>query len=1039
MMLLGLNNCRALMQMAARLPVLLFFLTAGAVAADSGTSIDQMRVDQLVKEADYLLNNGDEDSAIPYLDAYLDRMKDVDDSRVREMKQDIRFKLASIFLRTENYVRGDGYLNDYVKSRPAPQWHEAMKLRVSSLLESRDFEACVVAATNAMAGPPADVRAALEKASRTLAAETDPDAYEFDEFGELIIREDNEEGAEPAEADPSGYSVEDLVLLNMALGQAYTELGRVMESLEPFSYVVKYMDDPIRKGYAIMQVVNGLVEKKDFKALTTWVPELYRTEARYDIRVNMALINAATALFDAKEYDSALPLFRMILPRNELIDHQSIRLRELQIEAGIIAPDAQVATPVKVSAKDSLFGKSYGVEEETFVERGGDDVDKPEELLELERLIETIKTLPPYENEAIYRNAYLYDEVHRPWEAVRFFDRIYREAPSSDLGIRSFYEVIRLLLNPLKELGEAESRGLEYLANKNEGLVPRQVAYLLCGFYQQNQLMEKVKSLLPVIEGFVPEDRPIIRKYECELYYMQAIADLMMMEYELAEASFRKLLVDFSGSHQEENATYWHATTLLYLQRFEDGLLEFQAYLNKYPNGTWVASAVFQSGTCQFGLEKFEEAKQLFTQVIEQHSDSPVYPDACNLRGDIYGSEALLDEAILDYVNAFAKASNPSQAKYATFQMAKVYEAESRYDEIIRVVNGYLDVYGDQADVAEGIFWIGKTKVNQGRIDEAVQSYFGAIVEYGGELEATGVDSMIDGLVRLSQTRLNDPQRTALKNNLVREQKATDSLTLSLRLRAVVAQMDGTEIELGRTLINELPDLENAAPPVLAAICDASFESQDYSRAEEILRVFIRKFSESEFMRPAFKLRGYDLFNREEYSEALTLIAEAQSRYGTDYDAAWAQIMKGQCLAQLEQLEEALEALTAVLNVNGWRGESYAEATYRLGQTEEAAGNLLKAHGWYQRTYVQYKGYADGMWAADGYLGSARCLTQLGYREQAHNTYRAMLFDKYVNQLPQALDAKQRVGPQQTRDIAEMISSGVITNFTVTLRVEEGE
>jgi len=269
MIIFGSNSYRPLTRLAVGLSVFFIFIT-GVWAVEDGAAIDKMRVDQLVKEADYLLNNGDEDSAIPYLDAYLDRMKDVDDARVREMKQDIRFKLASIFLRTKNYARGDEYLDSYVKSRPAPQWHEAMKLQVSSLLESRDFVACVVAATNALAGPPADVQEALEKAANALAAEKNPDGFEFDEFGELIVKNDEEDAVEPVEADPSGYSLEDLVVLNMALGQAYTELGRVTESLKPFSYVVKYMDDPIRKGYAIMQVVNGLVEKKDFKGLSSF-------------------------------------------------------------------------------------------------------------------------------------------------------------------------------------------------------------------------------------------------------------------------------------------------------------------------------------------------------------------------------------------------------------------------------------------------------------------------------------------------------------------------------------------------------------------------------------------------------------------------------------------------------------------------------------------------------------------------------------------------------------------------------------------------
>jgi len=192
-------------------------------------------------------------------------------------------------------------------------------------------------------------------------------------------------------------------------------------------------------------------------------------------------------------------------------------------------------------------------------------------------------------------------------------------------------------------------------------------------------------------------------------------------------------------------------------------------------------------------------------------------------------------------------------------------------------------------------------------------------------------------------------------------------------------------------------------------------------------------------MRPAFRLRGEELFRAGEYDETLKLIADAQSRYGTDYDAAWAQLMKGEVCIKQARFDAARSNLTAVLNVRNWRGPSYAEATYLLGRTEEAAGNWIQAHGWYQRVYVQYKGYDHGNWAADAYLSSARCLNQLGLTQDARNTWRAMLFDKMVNTLPQAEQAKQALGAEEALEISQMIAAGVQTNIAVTIKQEDGE
>jgi hypothetical protein len=80
--------------------------------------------------------------------------------------------------------------------------------------------------------------------------------------------------------------------------------------------------------------------------------------------------------------------------------------------------------------------------------------------------------------------------------------------------------------------------------------------------------------------------------------------------------------------------------------------------------------------------------------------------------------------------------------------------------------------------------------------------------------------------------------------------------------------------------------------------------------------------------------------------------------------------------------------------------------------------------------------YAKGYWAAEAYLSSARCLKQMGLENDVRNTYRAMLFDKYVNGLPQANEAIAALGAEEVLEIKTMIASGVSTNLTVILEAE---
>ena len=475
----------------------------------------------------------------------------------------------------------------------------------------------------------------------------------------------------------------------------------------------------------------------------------------------------------------------------------------------------------------------------------------------------------------------------------------------------------------------------------------------------------------------------------------------------------------------------------LFLQRYADSYPDFEKYTKDFPEGGWVDEAFFQGGICLFGMEKYDEALERFGLVIKNYPDSSIFPGACSMRGDIYGSKGLLDEAVADYEMAIAHAKTPRQATYAVFQMANIFEAEDRYNEIITVVETYLEQWKEEADIAKALFWIGKTRIQQGLVAEAVETYIGAIVEYGADVRQDGVDMMISELVKVSAIWLGSEEQAKLLSDLQAALDAAVDPVLQLRLRVAMAKLENSEIELGKQLINELENLDSASPPVLACICDASFEMEDYSRAAELLRIFIVKFEDSDFMRAAYRLRGSGQYAEKDYEGALATIEEAQELYGTDRDVSWAQLMKAQVLLDMGDTDEARKANMGVLNVPSWRGAPVAQATFQLGLVEEQAGNLRKAFGFFQRTYFQYKGHDGGYWAAEGYLASARILQKLDLEKDRHNTYTAMLFDPYVNDLPQAEVAREALGESEVAGIENYIATGGATNIIVAVATGE--
>ena len=986
------------------------------------------------------------DAAIPYLEEYLDRMLYVSDSRVQAMLQEVRFKLAKINAWLDAPDSVVDYLQEYVDQLPMYKPREAYKLLALNLYALGEYEDCISATTNALAQPLP--RGVIEELTAV-----DYDTLSEDELGGFTVRQlkrlDEEEddrrlqegvsakfSADRPDPEPD-LSVDELVLLNMTMAEACSELDDWERSLAPYQFVVDHTPEEDRRGYAIMKMVTALIELERFEDAAEFVSELYRTNARYDIRVNMALMNAASALFEAKEYVGALKLYRMVLPRKDLLAYQEKEINKVRQEAGL--PFVEIRFSTNTAGRvETVFGTRFDriLQQQASVDSSVQLPPKPDELLRLEEAVEALVMLPPYEMDVIYQTAQLYAEVGRPWEAVASFNRVVANDPDSELGQRAFAETLMVLVNPLKEYEQVEQLGAEYLISHNEGLGPRQVALALTVCYQRQERWKAIKELLPTIEGFVFSQEFSVRQYECELYFMQAVAEMMLLDHQAALSGFARILEDYNGLQQQENAMYWHAICKLYLQDYEGARAELEDYNAQYPEGYWAASAAFNIGVCLFGMDEYETSRSQFTHVIQTYPDSEVYSDACSMRGDLWAAsdeDNGLELAQADYEEAIESAIHVRQASYAVFQMATMFELNGRYDEILEVVKAYQSRYGDEADVAKSAFWIGKTQQQQGLLDQAVQTYADTVIRYGGDVLQHGVDLVINELATTARYRLDDSMRAALVKTLKRALEEAGSETLQLRLRVLLATINGTELELGRQLIAEVGDLSQAPPPVLAVICDASFDAKDYSRSLEILEIFKARYEDSDFTGSAYKLRCYDLFEQAMYSAALEITDDVQALYGSEKHAVWAQIMKGRIFARQGLFDAARETLLTVLEVAEWRGIPYAEATYYLGVVEETAGDPRQAFAWYQRTYMQYKGYAEGYWAAEGYLASARCLEKLGLSRDQRNTYRAMLFDKFVNKLPQADQAREALGTTEAQEIDQKAAQGVHTNLTVVL------
>ncbi|MBT8042480.1 MAG: tetratricopeptide repeat protein, partial [Pontiella sp.] len=282
---------------------------------------------------------------------------------------------------------------------------------------------------------------------------------------------------------------------------------------------------------------------------------------------------------------------------------------------------------------------------------------------------------------------------------------------------------------------------------------------------------------------------------------------------------------------------------------------------------------------------------------------------------------------------------------------------------------------------------------------------------FGNDPEQQGVDKIIHKLVIVANDYLEDAEREELLATLASRLSGVDERmeVLRLRLRVAGALLQGDEASavLGAELNAADTELAIATPVALALMCDAAVEAGDVNEMRRLYDYFLATYEESDLLWHAYRAKTYELLLSGDLQGVLAIIDEAQGLFGAESYMGWAQLLKADTLFKLKDYEEAEVAFNMVMGVSEWRGPIFAEAMYGMGQCRLAQGDLKAAHSFFQRTYLLFKSYANGDWAAKGYLGAANTLVELGRNDDAVNTLNAMLEDQYTSSNPLAKEGRE--------------------------------
>ncbi|MBM4151951.1 MAG: tetratricopeptide repeat protein, partial [Kiritimatiellaceae bacterium] len=469
---------------------------------------------------------------------------------------------------------------------------------------------------------------------------------------------------------------------------------------------------------------------------------------------------------------------------------------------------------------------------------------------------------------------------------------------------------------------------------------------------------------------------------------------------------------------------------------------QFIEYREKWPRADFAATALFRAGVCRFGAEDYAGAMAIFKAFIVNYDKDALMPEALSMYGDLLAADGEIDAALESYDRVVAlvltnykattdplmKKQITAPATYAVMQSAQALRTDAdfqkeaeviveNYHQIIAKVESYMKTFGDDADWAQAVYWIGRAQLALGETDKAVSAYLDVVVKYGTDPYQEGVASIVLDLAQIIKTQLSSSKYEQAMASIQKARAETSAPTLQILLDVLVAEIKDTQLELGRALLASEKDLSVLPPSGLSLMCSILYAQGDYYRAEEFFNYFSEHYDGSMFMLPAYRLRVADLYRQKKYDEAFKLVDQALDIYGATEDTGWVPLMKGNIQFAQGKYKDAEATYNLIFGERVWRGAVSAEAMLQMAEAWYAQENYEKAFAFFQRTYLLYKAYDGGRWAAEGYLRSVNCLAKLGKTNDVMNTYRAMLQDEYVRNLPQTAEAKKALGPEETAKI----------------------
>jgi TolA-binding protein len=748
------------------------------------------------------------------------------------------------------------------------------------------------------------------------------------------------------------------------------------------------------------------------------------------VELNALTVQLGDQLYEKQLYDDALECYRAAFPREQIIRMQNDRLTRMQ---------QRVEENLAAARRDpSRVGQLATVINQLRID-----------VARTRKLLEDFQKLPSITPPIYMRMARSFYETGRKWESIVVYQELLDRFPQ----IPERESVLFGLIVSLAEANQAKKALAiceQYLREFKTGPNTETVGYMLGAIALQANDAPAAEAHFAQLLETQPQSN-----LRDQIRYLLGNAKFMQGKYDEAIAEYKKYLSEFPRGQSIEDVNYRLALTALFSGKYQAAMDGLHTYLKKYRKGQYVSDAKYRLAVCKYAASLYEEVIADCKAWETEFPGNQQLGEVLALRADSYAAGDRPSDAIENYIRSYKTATTDEVMNYSLFAASKLLQKRGEWDKVSELFQGFIENKPDSPTFLSALYWVGKAKAHEGKLDEAKKITADAINKYITDPRREKVELLLTQLAQLcvkksraestdenakstsdASAASTDPgaELDALLGSVEQEPEALPSpqssptgrggrvapgegetnrnATARARIffaKAELARLQRQTAEQERNIARLAEDFkpEDLSPLLLGRAGDYLLSKQKTDQATRFYQRLMDEFPKSEHLDFAYNGLGETALQKNNLFEALHYFSDGSEKLTAPLKMKELTIGKAKTLLAMEKLDEAKKAFEQVASVREWRGESTAFSVYSLGEIEARRGRWAEANAYFQRVYVGYQKFLP--WVAKAYIRSAESLEKLGKPQEAANTYRELLRNEKLADFSEATEARKRL------------------------------